>query len=221
MTTYNEYLYIDFENVHDIDTNFIKENTKIRIIAGQDQKSIPFELTAKIQKFGDSVDWIKVEGKGKNALDFFIVHYLTKDCENDHDKAFTIYSKDTGYDPLIKHLKSKKINAKRVETLHPQETKPKVVKPEIIKVDNPLPKETKPAVEKADPNLQKTIDFLNTFKPNSRPKKRKILTNSIASHMMNEKPEEINRIVQLLIKKKFILEEATNVKFNLPKTDKK
>lgn len=214
MTTYNEYLYIDFENVQDIDISFLKETTKVTIITGQDQKSVSFDLVSRIQKFGESIGWIQVEGKGKNALDFFIVHYLTKDYEHNPDKSFIIYSKDTGFDPLIKHLKNKNIKIKRVETLHPKEAVVKVAKPVVQKP-------ALPSIDNLEPTVLRAIDFLQTFKANSRPKKRKTLTNAIASHMASEKPEEIIRIVQVLIQRKLILEENGNVKFNLPQTTKK
>ena len=213
MATYNEYLYIDYENVQDIDVSFFREAMKINIITGQDQKCVPVELVSRIQKFGESVGWIQVEGKGKNALDFFIVHYLTKDYEHNQDKNFIIYSKDTGFDPLIKHLKSQNIKVKRIETLHPKET--------VTKVKAAPPKAVQPNIENLDASVLKAIDFLMTYKANSRPKKRKTLTNAIASHMTYEKPEEIARIVQILIQKKLIMEENGNVKFNLPQPTKK
>lgn len=214
MTTYNEYLYIDFENVQDIDTSFLKETTKVTIITGQDQKTVLVNLVSKIQEFGKSVKWIQVEGKGKNALDFFIIHYLTKDFEHNQDKNFIIYSKDKGFDPLIKHLKKENVKIKRIETLRPKEVAVKVAK--VV-----APKPTQPSLENLDSTVLRAIDFLLTFKANSRPKKRKTLTNAIASHMANEKPEEIARIVQLLIQKKLILEENGNVKFNLPQSIEK
>lgn len=114
MSTYEEYLYIDYENVQDIKLKYIREKMKVKIIVGENQTKIPIDLIQKTQPFGNSVEWIKVSGKGKNALDFFITFYLGEDVSKDQKKKFIVYSKDTGYDPLICHLKKKNINVRRI-----------------------------------------------------------------------------------------------------------
>jgi len=201
MSSYNEYLYIDFENVQDVNVKFIKETTKVKIIVGQDQKNIPFDLVAKTQKFGDSVEWIRVEGKGKNALDFFIAFYLGKASATEKDKKFTIYSKDTGYDPLIEHLRSKKIDAKRIVSFQ-----------ELEKMEQP---------KTADPNFMKAIELLSTMKSIGRPKRRKTLSSFIGPRLIGIKQNEINNIIEELFIKKYVYEENGIIKYSLPKLIKK
>lgn len=200
MTNYNEYLYIDFENVQDVNVKYIKETTKVKIIVGQDQKNVPFDLVAKTQKFGDSVEWIKVEGKGKNALDFFIAFYLGKASATEKDKKFTIYSKDTGYDPLIEHLKAKKIDARRIVSFQ-----------ELEKIAQTI----------SDPNFCKAIEMLSTMKAIGRPKKRKTLASFIGPRLIGTNQNEINNIIEELFIKKYVYEENGTIKYNLPKTVKK
>jgi len=96
---------------------------KIMIIVGENQTKVPIELVQKTQPFGDAVEWIRVNGKGRNSLDFFITFFLGKDVAADMKKVFIIYSKDTGYDPLINHLKKNGIKAKRIVSF--QELLPK------------------------------------------------------------------------------------------------
>ncbi len=201
MIPYNEYLYIDFENVQDVNVKYIKETTKVKIIVGQDQKNIPFDLVSKTQKYGDSVEWIKVEGKGKNALDFFIAFYIGKASATEKDKKFTIYSKDTGYDPLIEHLKSKKIDARRIVSFQ-----------ELEKSDTP---------KTTDPNLTKAIEMLSTMKSIGRPKRRKTLSSFIGPRLNGTKQNEINSIIEELFIKKYVYEENGTIKYNLPKVVKK
>lgn len=200
MTTYNEYLYIDFENVQDVNVKYIKETTKVKIIVGQDQKNVPFDLVAKTQKFGDSVEWIKVEGKGKNALDFFIAFYLGKASATEKDKKFIIYSKDTGYDPLIDHLKSRNIDARRIVSF----------------------KELSPNSEviKEDPYIKKVIECLAKAPTNGRPKKRKTLTAFIKSSLIGNTVDS-ERVIEDMFIRKFVFEENGNIKYNLPETVKK
>ena len=55
----------------------------------------------------------KISGNGSNALDFHIAYYIGKLAQHDPVAYFHIISKDTGFDPLIQHLKSQKIGATR------------------------------------------------------------------------------------------------------------
>jgi hypothetical protein len=43
---------------------------------------------------GKGVEWIKVNGKGKNALDFYIAYFLGVYTNEYKDKEYIIYSKD-------------------------------------------------------------------------------------------------------------------------------
>ena len=54
-----------------------------------------------------------LEAGGSNALDFHIAFYIGQLAAHDPDAYFHIISKDPGFDPLINHLKSKKILACR------------------------------------------------------------------------------------------------------------
>jgi hypothetical protein len=197
MNDYNEYLYIDYENVQDVNVNFIKKTTKVKIIVGQDQKNIPADLVIKTQPFGDAVEWIKVEGKGKNALDFFIAYYLGKDASNHKDKKFIIYSKDSGYDPLIDHLVKKKVDASRIVSFK------ELAQASPAKIE--------------DPYFYKVIDDLKNITAVSRPKKRKTLTSYISSHMNGSKQNEKDRVLEDLFIKKIVFEENGTIKYNLPK----
>jgi len=52
-------------------------------------------------------------GSGPNALDFHIAFYIGQLSSAEPDAYFHIISKDTGFDPLVAHLKTKKIFAAR------------------------------------------------------------------------------------------------------------
>ena len=83
------------------------------LFVGASQSKIPTELALSMQSFGDKAKYIRVTDSGKNALDFYIAYYLGTLVERDHEAYFHVISKDTGYDPLIKYLKSEKINVVR------------------------------------------------------------------------------------------------------------
>ena len=108
------YMLIDLENVQPaslagLDAEFFK----VLIFVGASQTKIRFELASVAQKLGDRAAYIKISGNGSNALDFHIAYYIGRLAQQDPTAYFHIISKDTGFDPLIEHLKSQKIGATR------------------------------------------------------------------------------------------------------------
>jgi len=147
-----DYLYIDYENVQDVQVEVIKKTVKVAIIVGQDQTKVPIDLVQKTQPFGSAVEWIQVSGKGRNALDFFIAFFLGRDVAIDRGKSFIIYSKDTGYDPLINYLKKSGIKARRIVSFQ--------------ELDQNTP------IEIDEAGVKKVRESLGKLAANKRPKKR-------------------------------------------------
>jgi hypothetical protein len=114
----NNYILVDYENVQNIDLNSIKgKNFYIKIFVGTNQTKIPVELVLKSQELGSQVEWIQINGSGKNALDFHITFVLGRLTQKDSEAFFHVISKDTGFDSLIAYLKSQKIPCKRSEDI--------------------------------------------------------------------------------------------------------
>ena len=90
-----------------------KEHFKVIVFVGASQTKISFDVAAALQHMGDRAQYFKISGNGLNALDFHIAFYIGQLASQDTDSFFHIISKDTGFDPLIQHLKTKKILACR------------------------------------------------------------------------------------------------------------
>jgi hypothetical protein len=84
---------------------------------GANQAKIPFEMARALQAFGPDVEYIQIDGHGRNALDFHIAYYVGRLAAEIPDASFHIISKDTGFDPLIKHLKAQRISCQREKSL--------------------------------------------------------------------------------------------------------
>lgn len=199
---FEEYLYIDYENVQDVKVEVIKATTKVRIVVGDDQNKVPIELVQKTQPFGTGVEWIKVPGKGRNALDFFIAYFIGQDAKANPGKRFIIYSKDTGYDPLINYLKKDGLNISRIVSFqelgnHKQQ-----------KVDDP-------ANKKILDQVKKVSDNLNKLAANRRPKKRTSLTGHVSSLMPGAAKKDIDRVMEELFIQKLVYEENGTIKYAL------
>lgn len=107
------YLLVDYENVQKVDIAKTAGDVHIIIFMGANQKTIPAELVMGGQKLGSRLEWKKIQGNGKNALDFVIAYYLGK-IFNKHPQAqCTVLSKDTGFDALIKIIKAESRDCRR------------------------------------------------------------------------------------------------------------
>lgn len=90
-----------------------QEHFKVMVFVGANQAKVTFELASALQKMGTKASYIKISGNGSNALDFHIAFYIGQLAAIEPDAYFHIISKDAGFDPLIAHLKSRKIFASR------------------------------------------------------------------------------------------------------------
>lgn len=195
MSVYEEYLYIDYENVQDVQVDVIQKTVKVMIIVGDNQAKVPIELVQRTQPFGDAVEWLRVNGKGRNALDFFVAFFLGRDVATDSKKTFIIYSKDTGYDPLINHLRKIGIKAKRIVSfLELSQNKAK-------KMD--------------EAEIKKVKERLRKVQANKRPKKRSSLTAFIAAQLSGTSKPDVDNIIEELFIKKIVYEENGLIKYSL------
>ena len=175
--------------------DLIKKTMKVMIIMGKNQTKVPIELVQKTQPFGNAVEWIRVNGKGRNALDFFIAFYLGKDVAADSGKTFIIYSKDTGYDPLINHLKKSGIKAKRIVSFQ------ELGQNKAIKID--------------EAGVKKVKEILIKVAANKRPKKRSSLTGFIIALLKGTPKQDIDKIIEDLFIEKIVFEENGLIKYSL------
>ena len=112
------YLLIDYENIHPKNLSLLSGHPfKVLVFAGANQTKVPLELAAALQPLGKDVRYITISGSGRNALDFHIAFSIGELSKEDPEACFYIISKDTGFDPLISHLKTRKLRALRVTTV--------------------------------------------------------------------------------------------------------
>lgn len=89
----------------------------LRIFVGASQKKLLPRIVKLIQPLGKRADYIEISGHGKNALDFHIAFYIGELASQMPDAFFHIISKDAGFDPLVAHLKSRKLYSCRSESV--------------------------------------------------------------------------------------------------------
>jgi hypothetical protein len=193
------YVLIDYENVQpdDIDT-LQPEHVRVIVFVGPHQTKIAFEKAAALQRMGANAEYVRLSGGGANALDFHIAFYLGQLSAKDPTAYFHIVSKDTGFDPLIKHLKERKIRACRVRAIG----------------EIPI---LKPVDPKASPDRVALIVANLKKRGAARPRTVATLSSTISATFQKQlTAQEVSALVSELKKKGLIKVKGTKVTYNLP-----
>jgi hypothetical protein len=225
-------LIVDFENVQQVDLSLIDDSYRIVIFVGQSQKSVPFSLVTAAQNLGNQVEWQKISGEGRNALDFFIAWYLGRVFEQPHRPECYVLSKDKGFDPLLRHLNAAGLKCKRVDNLSQLEHRPTVerrAQPEHRPAVERRPQpEHRPSAERRsggerrgqpasrpDLNYKRVIEVLGKSEKRSRPRKRKTLAQCISAMFQKKLPQdEINALIDVLLVDQMITEDNNSFTYH-------
>ncbi|MFM7168568.1 MAG: PIN domain-containing protein [Planctomycetaceae bacterium] len=112
------YVLIDFENVKpDSLAGLDADHFRVLIFVGASQTRIDLELAVAMQALGSRAQYVRIAGNGSNALDFHIAFYIGHLAASDPTGNFHIISKDAGFDPLIQHLKAKRVSVVRSRSI--------------------------------------------------------------------------------------------------------
>lgn len=196
------YVLIDFENVQPESLAALDaEYFKVMVFVGANQTKLSFDIANAMQRFGARAEYIKIAGNGSNALDFHIAYYIGRISVQDPSAYFHIISKDAGFDPLIKHLKDRKIPVVRSKSI---EDIP------MLKVSNSKDPEEKIAAILA--NLRQ--------RGASKPRTLKTLGSSISALFQKQLQEsELGVILEKLQANGYIVVTGTKVSYALPESE--
>ncbi len=193
------YVLIDFENVQPDNLEVLKKHPfKVFVFVGANQTKLPIDLVTAMQALGDSAQYVRIAGAGKNALDFHIAYYIGELAAHEPGAFFHIISRDTGFDPLIKHLKSRKIKVQRERDL---------AEIPVLRMSS------------ATSNDEKVSAIVKNLagRGQSRPRKVKTLSNTINSLFTeNLTEQQLAALVKELEQRKYIQVSDGNVSYNLP-----
>lgn len=195
----NNYVLIDYENVQPKNLDLLESHPfNVLVFVGQSQARIPFDLADSMQLLGKDARYVRISGNGQNALDFHIAYYIGELAAGEPDAYFHIISKDKGFDPLIDHLKERKIRVRREKDIGEI--------PLLQLTDNTSMDEKISAIVK---NLG--------GRGQSRPRKVTTLSNTINS-LFNPKlsTKELSALVKEMEKRKLIVINKNNVSYKLP-----
>lgn len=108
------HVFVDFENVHQVDVSVIgAKSVNFTFLLGARQTRLDAGLVEKLMEHAASVQLIRLASSGTNALDFALAYYVGRTVSANPAACIHIVSKDTGFDPLVEHLRSRHIHARR------------------------------------------------------------------------------------------------------------
>lgn len=193
------YVLIDYESVQPEDLSALKQDHfRVIVFVGAHQNKVTFETASALQQMGANAAYVKVSGSGPNALDFHIAFYIGQLAVKEPEAFFHIVSKDTGYDPLITHLKTRKLRALRVKEIG----------------DIPL---LKASSTKSTPGRTGLIVDDLRRRGAAKPRTVATLTSTINALFLKQlSPDEIGALMKELQEHGYVSVSGNKVSYNLP-----
>lgn len=147
-----KWAFIDYENIGSLGKVELSNYERVIVFLGSKQPRLDFHKS----KYDKPISMVVVQLKAsqQNNLDFHLAYYLGKlDCEAQPKVSFEVVSNDTGFGPLIAHIKN---NGRPCRQLK---------------------------VASVPADTQKLVQSLKSKPKEKRPQKVASLRNHIASHL--------------------------------------
>lgn len=205
------YVLIDYENVQPSSlVGLDAEHFRVLVFVGAKQNKLTIDTASALQKLGSRAEYVKIAGNGSNALDFHIAFHIGHLAAHDPTAVFHIISKDTGFDPLILHLKERNVSAFRCND---------VTEIPLLKTGNststPAPKAVAP---KRTPERIDVVITSLRHQGISKPRTLKTLTSTINALFQKKLTNEVlAALLKELQTKGFVTVNGTKVIYALPK----
>ena len=213
------YVLIDYENVQVKSLALLKgEHFRVQVFLGPKNFKLHRELVFAMHEFGERGKYVVLEAGGSNALDFHIAYYLGVLAAADAAGFFHVISKDTGFDPLLQHLKARGVSAARSVSI---EAMP------CFRQIGPAASESKrasggsklksAAVHSSVEDLIAVVLENLTKRKTGRPATSKTLRSTIHARCGKERPAaDIDAVYEALVKRGYVTVDGSKVTYSLP-----
>lgn len=117
MSAFSCYIFVDFENVQDVDLTLAKDRpVHVTLLIGAKQTKLDTKLATQMHALAMQAEPIEVGESGRNALDLTLAVYLGRKIEQHRNAKFVIVSQDHDFDPMIAHLQKSDTQIERVHS---------------------------------------------------------------------------------------------------------
>ncbi len=119
-------ILVDYENKQKVDLSLLDDSYSAIIFVGAQQNPPKAARKPATAHRFTRVDFQKIEGSGKNALDFHIAFHLGRIIETAPKTECFVLSGDKGFDALVAHLNKNGLKCSRVDCIEELVPKPQV-----------------------------------------------------------------------------------------------
>lgn len=212
------YILVDFENVQPDSIGSLDAAAfSIIFLVGAKQRNMEIDVVQALKLSGVPFDIQRIEGNGKNALDFHIAYYIGRLSTESPGSVFHIISKDTGFDPLIRHLEKSKVVCHRWSAItdipSPRALHTKTTSPprEPAKRQAKAAAKQKPKISGHADEMIKNLEK----RASAKPTRLKTLSGVIKSHFraISLTSTEVDAIIDELKKQNFIAVDGEKVTY--------
>lgn len=204
------YVLIDYENVQVKALALLKSDQfRVRVFLGPKNTKLPVAFVLAMQELSNNAEYIVLETPGSNALDFHIAYYLGVLAAADPEGFFHVISKDTGFDPLIQHLKTRNVFSARSTSI---EEMP------CFKTAKSSEGDLKPASDpvKVDALIKVAVNDLIRRKA-AKPRTPKTLRSTIHAKIGKNLPAaDIDSVYEALVTRGYVKVNGQKVTYALP-----
>lgn len=193
-------VFVDFENVPDIDlSGIVDQPVQVMLLLGKNQKKLDVTLVEQLQRLGKRVELVRGGASGHNALDLVISFHLGQAVRQNPQARFHIVSKDTDFDPLIAHVRSKEVVVARHTSF---ESLPFLVQPKKTVVAAPMP-----AVDRRAKVIARLTNPASTNRPSTEKALRAHIKTALGKESSNAAVQDV--VGELTSKHGLQIESAT------------
>jgi len=193
------YILVDYENVQPTDLAALDgHDVRVLVFLGENQAKLSSRFASSMQALGNDGTYVHIDGNGRNALDFHVAFYLGELAKENPDGFFHIISKDKGFDPLVRHLRGRRVRAHRVDAL------------------SKLPFLGTPDSSSREEMIDEVVRNLHS-RGTARPRKRKTLLSTIHAHFQRKLEErEVKALLEELVQRGYVVIEGEVVSYRPP-----
>ncbi len=225
------HVFVDYENIKRIDPAvFTLEGATFTLLLGPQNRTLNVPLVEQLMARAATVELVRLEEPGRNAVDFALAYYLGRKVVTDPIAQYYLISKDSGYDPLIDHLRSRKVRILRIEDFESLPASHNATKPGVAgagagpaverpitakrvsasataksataaPVKVPVPVPASPKVSGTNDPISRVLEHLRKH-PDNRPRRQTTLMRHLASQFLKGAGvEDFERLVGTLVKR--------------------
>lgn len=119
-------ILVDYENVPRLNLSILDDSYRAVVFVGANQQPPKAARQPATAHRFSRVDFLQIQGSGRNALDFHMAFHLGRTFETAPQTECFVLARDKGYDPLLLHLNQNGLKCRRIEALE------ELVPPELV-----------------------------------------------------------------------------------------